>query len=260
MKLFRRPRHHPVRPVLRLRQSHQHLLRAPKHPPHPQLRPRPRPHPHLAPAKAQARVPPPDRNWTGSRNGFPKGREHGSRAIRGGTREGTLIRSCTRVRTCGRGTRSRAEPPSGVRRPCPVQRLEWPMRSGASGVARPDAFPHLWRGRDALPRGAAVRRPTAVSRPAPWMADALRRVRRCTSRPAICVLHSALSIIAPSVNVLRRTRRKPSTIRDAAPDVVIGQSTADRAGARPYRRNSGSPPCRVHPGARRRASPTRSFF
>jgi len=29
------------------------------------------------------------------------------------------------------------------------------------------------------------------------------------------------------VNVLRRTRRKPSTIRGAAPDVVIGQSTPD---------------------------------
>ena len=41
-------------------------------------------------------------------------------------------------------------------------------------------------GRDALPRGAAVRRPTAVSRAAPWMVDALRRVRRCTSRPVIC--------------------------------------------------------------------------
>jgi hypothetical protein len=35
--------------------------------------------------------------------------------------------------------------------------------------------------------------------------------------------------------VLRRTRRKPSTIRGAAPDVVIGQSTAARAGAHPYR-------------------------
>ena len=40
---------------------------------------------------------------------------------------------------CGAvGTRSRAEPSSGVRRPCPVQRLGWPMRSGASGVARLD--------------------------------------------------------------------------------------------------------------------------
>ena len=42
-------------------------------------------------------------------------------------------------------------------------------------------------------------------------------------------------MIAPSVNVLRRTRRKPSTIRGAAPDVVIGQSTAAPAGAHPYR-------------------------
>src|SRR5580704_5699099 len=50
-----------------------------------------------------------------------------------------------------------------------------------------------------------------------------------------CRWYSALSIIAPSVNVLRRTRRKPSTIRGAAPDVVIGQSTAARAGAHPYR-------------------------
>src|SRR5271166_834538 len=49
-----------------------------------------------------------------------------------------------------------------------------------------------------------------------------------------CRLYSALSIIAPSVNVLRRTRRNPSTIKGAAPDVVIGQSTAPRAGARPY--------------------------
>ena len=52
--------------------------------------------------------------------------------------------------------------------------------------------------------------------------------------PPFIVLYSVLSIIAPSVNVLRRTRRKPSTIRGAAPDVVIGQSTAARAGARPY--------------------------
>src|SRR5271166_1581060 len=49
-----------------------------------------------------------------------------------------------------------------------------------------------------------------------------------------CRLYSALSITAPSVNVLRRTRRNPSTIKGAAPDVVIGQSTAPRAGARPY--------------------------
>src|SRR5208282_2074388 len=41
-----------------------------------------------------------------------------------------------------------------------------------------------------------------------------------------CRLYSARSIIAPLVNVLRRTRRKPSTIRDAAPDIVIGQSKA----------------------------------
>ena len=37
------------------------------------------------------------------------------------------------------------------------------------------------------------------------------------------------------MNVQRRTRRKPSTIRGAAPEVVIGQSTAARAGAHPYR-------------------------
>src|SRR5271165_6729475 len=53
-----------------------------------------------------------------------------------------------------------------------------------------------------------------------------------------CALASAmvfgLFIIAPSVNVLGRNRRKPSTLRGAAPDVVIGQSTAARAGARPY--------------------------
>jgi hypothetical protein len=50
-----------------------------------------------------------------------------------------------------------------------------------------------------------------------------------------CRLCWALSIIAPSVNLLPRTRRKPSTIRGAAPNVVIGQSTAARAGAHPYR-------------------------
>ncbi len=55
-----------------------------------------------------------------------------------------------------------------------------------------------------------------------------------------CALASADGIrpfpfIAPAVNVPRRTRRKPSTISSAAPDVVIGQSTAARAGARPYR-------------------------
>ena len=58
------------------------------------------------------------------------------------------------------------------------------------------------------------------------------------TRARECRLYSALSIIAPSVNVLRRTRRKPSTIRGAAPDVVIGQSTAARTGARPYLRFS----------------------
>src|SRR5208283_2444505 len=50
-----------------------------------------------------------------------------------------------------------------------------------------------------------------------------------------CRWYSALSIIAPAVNVLPRTRRKPSTIRGAAPKVVIGQSPAVRAGAHPYR-------------------------
>src|SRR5208283_3311848 len=53
------------------------------------------------------------------------------------------------------------------------------------------------------------------------------------TRARECRLHSAPSIIAPPVNVLRRTRPKPSTIRGAPPDVVIGQSTAGHAGARP---------------------------
>src|SRR5208337_2605662 len=61
------------------------------------------------------------------------------------------------------------------------------------------------------------------------------------TRARECRLYWAPSIIAPPVNVLRRTRRKPSTIKGAAPDVVIGQSTAARTGARPYRRRrSGS--------------------
>src|ERR1700730_17700543 len=80
-----------------------------------------------------------------------------------------------------------------------MQRLRWSMRSGASGVACLDA-------------------PFNIS------AARAREYR----------LYSVLAIIAPRVNVLRRTRRKPSTIRRAAPDVAIGQSAAARAGARPY--------------------------
>src|SRR5271165_5645111 len=84
-----------------------------------------------------------------------------------------------------------------------------------------------------------------VSGAAPPRVDTLRRVRRGMSRPVFhrfCHARSrvpivlGLSIIAPSVNVLSRTRRKPSTIGGAAPDVVIGQSTAAPAGARPYHR------------------------
>ena len=180
--------------------------------------------------------------------------------------------------------------PARSRRQASDGRVPCSALDGRCAPARPalhvsTRFRTCGAGRDALPRGAAVRRPTAVSRAAPWMADALRRVRRCTSRrvsarvapvgtrsraeppsgvrrpcpvqrfgwsmrsgasgvarldPPFVVLYSALSIIAPSVNVLRRTRRKPSTIRGAAPDVVIGQSTADRAGARPYQPGVGS--------------------
>src|SRR5271165_4411910 len=56
-------------------------------------------------------------------------------------------------------------------------------------------------------------------------------------------LYSVLSIIAPPVNVLRRTRRKPPTIRGASAEVVIGQSAAVRAGARP-----GARPYHAEPG------------
>ena len=100
------------------------------------------------------------------------------------------------------------------------------------------------------PARAAAACPMIVSGAAPPMVDALRRVRRCMSRRVFCRFCHARprvpivfgpSIIAPPVNVLRRTRRKSSTIRGGAPDVVIGQSTAARAGARPYRRRrSGS--------------------
>src|SRR5271165_6633200 len=79
------------------------------------------------------------------------------------------------------------------------------MHSGASGLARVDASFAV-----SAPRDHAYR------------------------------LCSVLSIIAPSVNVLRRTRRKPSTIRGASPEVVIGQSAAAPAGARPY--HSGGKP------------------
>src|SRR5271165_4324165 len=83
-----------------------------------------------------------------------------------------------------------------------------------------------------------------VSGAAPPRVDKLRRVRRCIVSPRLspflpCALASAdcirpFSMIAPSVNVLSRTRRKPSTLRGAAPEVGIGQATAAPAGARPY--------------------------
>src|SRR5271165_1764302 len=83
---------------------------------------------------------------------------------------------------------------------------------------------------------------------APPRVDTFRRVRRGMSRPVFrhfcharsrVRLYWALSIIAPSVNVLGRTRRKPSTLRGAAPEVFIGQSTAAPAGARPYHQTAG---------------------
>src|SRR5580704_8617422 len=61
-----------------------------------------------------------------------------------------------------------------------------------------------------------------------WFKEMGRNVAPCYNSMVL------ISVIAPSVNVLRRTRRKPTTIRGAAPDVVIGQSTAARAGAHPY--------------------------
>ena len=86
------------------------------------------------------------------------------------------------------------------------------------------------------PARSAAARPMIVSGAAPPMVDTLRRVRRCNGvaclapsfavsamRARECRSYSALSIIAPSVNVPRRTRRKPSTIRGAPPEVVIGQ-------------------------------------
>src|SRR5271167_1589768 len=77
------------------------------------------------------------------------------------------------------------------------------MRSGASGVACLDAS-------------------FAVS------ADARSRVP---------LVFGPFHLLRLLVNVLRRTRRDPSTIKGAAPDVVFGQSTAARAGARPYQRS-----------------------
>src|SRR5271165_3934486 len=116
-------------------------------------------------------------------------------------------------------------------------------RSARSGVAHFDAFSQRGHGRDALPRDPRthVRRSCRVQRLrgsirsgasgvaclAPSFAVSAMRARECR-------LYWALSMIAPSVNVLHRTRRKPSTIRATAPDVVIGQSTAAPAGARPY--------------------------
>ena len=84
-------------------------------------------------------------------------------------------------------------------------------------------------GRSASDGRYAPTRPAlqAVACLAPSFAVSAMRARECR-------LYSALSIIAPAVNV---TRRKPSTLRGAAPDVVIGQSTAAPAGARPYHKD-----------------------
>src|SRR5271165_3108436 len=116
-------------------------------------------------------------------------------------------------------------------------------RAARSGVAHFDAFSQRGHGRDALPRdprqhvrwscrvqrlrGSIRSGASGVACLAPSFAVSAMRARECR-------LSLALSIIAPSANVLRRTRRKPSTLRGAAPDVVIGQSTAAPAGARPY--------------------------
>src|SRR5271166_1834352 len=80
----------------------------------------------------------------------------------------------------------------------------------------------------------------APARPALHVSTRLLPFLPCALASADCI--GALSINAPSVNVLRRTRRKPSTIRGAAPDAVIGQSTATRAGARPYHAGEGLGP------------------
>ena len=218
------------------------------------------------------------RNRNFNRDGFRETREKMRKGRRGrGLGEAHVTPRDPTLGTVG--TRSCAEPPSGVRRPCPVQRLGWSMRSGASGVARLDAFPHgcgavgtrsraeppsgvrrpcpvqrlgcsMRSGRPALHVSTRFRTcgavgtrsraepPSGVRRPCPvqrlgWpMRSGASGVARLDA--PFVVLYSALSTIAPSVNVLRRTRRKPSTIRGAAPDVVIGQSTANRAGARPY--------------------------
>ncbi len=78
----------------------------------------------------------------------------------------------TRFRTCGAvGTRSRAEPPSSVQRPCPVQRLGWPIRSGASGVARFDpSFVVLYSFHDCV----------FCERAAPDAPETIDDQRRCT--------------------------------------------------------------------------------
>ena len=105
-------------------------------------------------------------------------------------------------------------------------------------------------GRTKLPTDWKAPWDAAVS-PAPPLPGSREPGKRCRLSRIRCIAYSErrawhvstrhlsfcirpFSVIAPSVNVLRRTRRKPSTIRGAAPNVVIGQSTAARAGARPY--------------------------
>ena len=144
-------------------------------------------------------------------------------------------------------------------RPGARQHKVYPMVGTRSRAIRRGTFRRVFAtcGTVGTGRSRAIRDSTSDDRVGCSASDgryALRRVRRCTAlhvstrlSPFLpCALASAdcirpFPLLRLLVNVLRRTRRKPSTIRGAAPDVVIGQSTAAPAGARPYRRRrSGS--------------------
>ena len=102
----------------------------------------------------------------------------------------------------------------------------------------------MWHGRDALPRDPQQHGPLIVSGAAPPMVDALRRVRACMCRRVFCRFCHARSrvpiVFGPFHYCACCERAAPDApetidVGGAAPDVVIGQSTAARAGAHPCR-------------------------
>jgi hypothetical protein len=102
-------------------------------------------------------------------------------------------------------------------------------KSGITRFARPSALIPFFSG---TPLCSASDGRCAPARPALHVSTRLLTFLPRALASTDCF--RSFPLFAPPVNVLRWTRRKPSTIRRGAPDVVIGQSSAARAGARPY--------------------------